>query len=330
MSKLTLVSYLLSASLFGISSIAIAADDGPVSLRTVRLRPAAALPGPGIPATGVPNRDIRVNVNMVLVPVSVMDGYGRSVTGLQPENFRVAEGTRDIPIASFGQQDQPITVGLIFDCSSSMQSKFRIARQAPQELFQQLNPEDESFLITVSDKAELKGPLTSEFEELQNSLIFTHPAGTTSLIDGIYMGLQQIRKSHNPRKALVVVSDGGENNSRYTLRELENIAIESDTQIFATGLYDDPRTREEAEGPALMTELCGRTGGANFIIKDVSVLHDAMGKIGVTLHNQYVLGYYPPDGKTGKYRKIQVRLLVPTGLPPLRIHARAGYYPPDR
>jgi Ca-activated chloride channel family protein len=268
---------------------------------------------------------------MVLVPVAVMDTYGRSVSGLGPENFRIFDGASQVPIVSFGLQDRPITVGLIFDCSRSMQEKFLIAREAPSALFQQLNPDDESFLITVADKALLKQPLTSRFDELQNSLLFTHPNGMTSLLDGIYMGLQELRKAHNPRKALVVVSDGGDNNSRYTLGQLQKVAVEADTQIFAAGLYDKPRTEEEADGPVLMSQLCQRTGGSNFIITDLSKLRDAMGKIGVTLHNQYLLGYYPPDdGIAGKYRKINVRLVLPAGVPALHVSARASYYVPER
>jgi len=145
------------------------------------------------------------------------------------------------------------------------------------------------------------------------------------------MGLHQMRKSPNPRNALVVVSDGGDNHSRYTLSELQRLAEESDAQIFAAGLYYGPSTQEEQDGPALLSNLCARTGGANFVIRELSGLHDAMVKIGVALHNQYVLGYYPPDDcASGKYRKIKVSLLATPGLPPLQIHARAGYYTPER
>ena len=313
MTKLIIAPTLLLAS----NLLLLADNDGPIVPRTVREQPLAA--------------NIRIDVNMVLVPVSVMDAYGRNITGLEAGNFRVVDGPSQVPIVSFSRQDQPITVGLIFDCSRSMQTKFKAARQAPQELFQQLNPDDQSFLITISDKAELRTALTSDFEELENFLLFTHPQGMTSLVDGIYMGLQQIRKSQNPRKALVVVSDGGDNHSRYTISELQRLAEESDAQIFAAGLYYDAQSREEQEGPSLMSDLCGRTGGANFIIRDLPGLRDAMVKIGITLHNQYVLGYRPPeDGARGKYRKIQVRLRVPAGLPKLQIHARAGYYAPER
>jgi len=293
-----------------------AASDGPLAARLAH-QPLRA-------------SDIRVNVNLTLVPVSVMDTSGRSVTGLNRDNFRVFDESLPVPIVSFGSQDQPVTVGLIFDCSASMRDKFRIAREAPQQLFQQLNPEDESFLVTVSDKVSLRKSLTSNFEELQSALLFVRPDGATSLVDGIFLALQNMRKAHNPRKALVIVSDGGDNNSRMTMRELEKLAMESDTQIFAANLYQNPQTREEADGPELLTTLCGRTGGTNFMISDLPALRSTMGKIGVSLHSQYVIGYNPPEsGASGKYRRIRVELLLPKGSPTLRVHARSGYYLPE-
>lgn len=313
MTNLTACSTVLLLSTFAI----FAADDGPIVPHIARERSVAA--------------NIRVNVNMVLVPVSVTDTSGRSVTGLQVHNFKVQDGASAVPIVSFARQDQPITAGLVFDCSRSMLPKFQTARQAPREMFHQLNPDDDSFLITVSDRPRLRKGLTSDFADIQNLLVFTHPDGMTPLIDAVYMGLQQIRKSHNPRKALVVVSDGGDNDSRYTISELRRLAEEADCQIFAVGLYFDPRSQEEKDGPALMADLCERTGGTNFIVHDVRALRDAMTKVGIVLHNQYVLGYYPPQtGLSGKYRKIRVRLLVPTGLPPLLLHARGGYYVPEQ
>jgi Ca-activated chloride channel homolog len=289
--------------------------------QSVRLRP---------PVVRSPS-NIRIDVNMALVPVTVMDQAGHNVTGLRRENFRVIDGAREVPIMTFGRQDQPISVGLVYDCSRSMTQKFKTSREAPHQLFEQLNASDESFLVTVSDKAELRRGLTSDLNEVENALVFTHPTGATSLIDGIYLGLQELKKAHNPRRALVVVSDGGDNNSRYTMRELEKIAVEADAQIFAIGLYQNPQTREEEDGPALLTKLAGDTGGVNFIVQNLDHLRLAMGRIGVTLHNQYVLGYYPPDeAPAGKYRKIKVQLMLPPGTPQLRLFARSGYYVPER
>src|SRR5579883_2766879 len=275
--------------------------------------------------------NLRVDVDMALVPVTVLDAMGRSVTGLDRGNFKVFDGSREVPIVSFGSQEQPISVGLIFDCSRSMKEKFKTSREAPRALFDQLNADDESFLITVSDRAELRWGLTSDFSELENALIFSHPNGSTSLVDGIYLGLQQIKKSRNPRRALIVVSDGGDNNSRYTLHELESIAVESDTQIFSLGLFGHPQSPEEVDGPELLQALSSRTGGVTFQIQNIKELRFAMEKIGISLHHQYVLGYYPPvSAESGKYRRIKVKLMVPPGAPPMQIYARAGYYVPAK
>jgi len=276
-----------------------------------------------------PPADMKVNVNMTLVPVTVLDGMGRSVTGLTPQNFRVFDNSRPVPIASFARQDQPIAVGLVFDCSRSMTDKFRNAREAPRQLFQRLGEQDQSFLVTVSDQATLRTPLTADLRDIANQLAFTYPNGTTPLLDGVHLGLAELRKSKLPRKALVVVSDGGDNNSRYTLREIDEVAAESEAQIFTILLYRDPQAPEEITGPDLLAHLADRFGGVNFVIQTIEEIHQVMAKIGVSLHNEYVLGYYVPDGgRSGQYRKIGVQLLVPPGTPRLSIHARQGYYAP--
>jgi Ca-activated chloride channel family protein len=303
----------------------VAADDettGPRLLENTRTRPAQ---------TTQTAANIKIDVNMALVPVTVLDTMGHNVVGLDKNNFRVIDGAEARPIVSFGQTDAPISVGLIFDCSRSMREKFKIARQAPSELFKHLNADDESFLITVADQPRLQQDFTSAFNDIQNALLFTNPNGTTSLLDGIFLGLQQIKNAHNPRKALIVVSDGGDNNSRYTLKELASLAAESDTQIFSICLYDKPQTAEEVDGPALLSKLALVSGGINYLIHDIREMQTAFGKVGVTLHNQYVLGYYPPENApAGKYRKITVQLLVPSGVPKLHIYSRNGYFVPER
>jgi Ca-activated chloride channel homolog len=274
---------------------------------------------------------IRVDVNMALVPVMVLDTMGHNVVGLDRQNFRVIDGSEPRPIVSFGQSDAPVSVGLIFDCSRSMRDKFKIARAAPAELYKQLNPDDESFLITVAESAFIKQDFTTDFGAIQNALLFTNPTGTTSLLDGVYMGLQHLKKSKNPRRALIVVSDGGDNNSRYTIQELAKLAQEADTQIFAICLYEKPQTAEEADGPALLSRLTMASGGINYMIQNLNDMRSAFGKVGVTLHNQYVLGYYPPENApAGKFRKITVQLLMPSGMPKLHVYSRNGYFVPDK
>lgn len=298
-----------------VSLAVLTAADGPIRPRSAQ--PASAA-------------DIRVSVNMALVPVTVVDNFGRNVTGLSQENFRVLDGSQPRPIASFSREDQPVSVGLVFDCSASMRDKFLTARQAPVELFKQLNDDDESLLVTVSDDPELRQGLTSKLEEIQNALIFTSPKGSTSLVDGVYLGLSQLKKAHNSRKALIVISDGGDNNSRYTLSRLIKIAMEADTRIFTIGLHDNPQTAEELHGPELLEQLARASGGIDYSIHDMNQLGDVMARIGIIMHNEYVLGFYPPpNALSGKYRKIKVQLLLPTGLPELHIFARSGYYAPE-
>ena len=276
-----------------------------------------------------PSGDLKINVNMTLVPVTVLDTMGRSVTGLTPHNFRIFDNSQPVPIASFARQDQPIVVGLVFDCSRSMTGKFRDEREAPRQLFEQLGKQDESFLITVSDRAELRSPLTMHFEDITSTLLFTHPNGATPLLDGVQMGLGELRKSKVGRKALVVVSDGGDNNSRYTLHQIDQMAAEADAQIFTILLFDKPQAPEEILGPDLLEHLAAKSGGVNFPIQKIADIHQAMTKIGISLHNEYVLGYYAPDSsQSGQYRKIAVQVLVPPGTPRLLIHARPGYYAP--
>ena len=274
-----------------------------------------------------PASEIRVDVDMALVPVTVLDRNGRNVLGLQPDNFKVFDGSKLVNIAAFSRQDAPISLGIIFDFSESMKDKYVIAREAPAELFRQLDPRDEGFLITVSDHPELRFPFTSDFGELQNALLFGKPKGSTSLLDGVYFGLSELKKARNSRKVLVVVSDGGDNNSRYSLRQTLAAAAESDTQIFAIGLYTNPQTPEETDGPRVLSQLCDKTGGVAFPIAAVGQMAGAMAKLGEALHNQYLLGYYPPeDQQTGKFRKIKVELQLPNGSPRLNIYARSGYY----
>jgi len=319
MRKVAILCLFLTAALPGIAGDSNS-DDGPRLLDSVRQLPVRE-----------PGMDLRVDVNLTLVPVTVLDTMGRNVTGLDRDNFQVFDGQQQVPIVSFSRQDQPISVGLVFDCSRSMADKFQTERMAPVDLFKQLDSRDESFLITVSNNAVLRQGYTSNFGDIENALVFTHPQGTTPLLDAVYLGLSELHKAHNPRKALVVVSDGGDNNSRYTMREVEELAVESDAQVFAIGLHRDPQTPEEVQGPELLGDLTDRTGGVNYTINSLSDLSNAMTQIGITLHNQYVLGYYPPSNEpAGKYRRIRVHLVMPEGVPKLLVFARSGYYVPER
>jgi len=292
-------------------------------------------PQPVPKAEVLPKANIRVDTNLVLIPVTVTDPFNRFVTGLEKENFKILEDRKEQVISQFSSEDAPLSVGVIFDCSGSMGKKLDSSRLAVAQFFKTANPEDEFFLVQFSDTADLVQPFTRNLEEIQNRLTFTQSKGRTALLDAVYLGLHEMKKGKNPRKALLVISDGGDNNSRYTEGEIKNLVKEADVQIYAIGIYESSgargRTPEEANGQSLLTEIAEQTGGRQYPVDNLSELPDIAGKIGVELRNQYVLGYAPQNmDHDGKYRRVQVKLVQPKGLPPLRAFFKQGYYAPQQ
>ncbi len=279
------------------------------------------------------NANIRVDTNLVLVPVTVTDPMNRFVTGLEREHFRLYEDKVEQKIAQFASEDAPLSVGLVFDASGSMGAKLQKSRQAAAQFFKTANPEDEFFLIQFNDRPELVVPFTNSTEEIQNRLAFTQAKGRTALLDGVYLAMNQMKKAKNPRKAILILSDGGDNSSRYTESEIKNAVREADVQIYAIGIFEPVhargRTAEELSGPGLLNEMAEQTGGRHFAVENLAELPDVAAKIGIELRNQYVIGYAPVNqNRDGKYRRVQVKLNQPRGLPPLRPFWRQGYYAP--
>jgi Ca-activated chloride channel family protein len=275
-------------------------------------------------------KPFRKDVDLVLVPVSVTDPMNRLVTGLEKENFTLSDNGQQQVIRHFSSEDAPISLGVIFDISGSMSNKIDKSRDAVVQFFRTANPQDEFFLITFSDKPELLSDFTQSIEDIQNRLVFAQPKGRTALLDAIYLGMTRMRKARYERKALLIISDGGDNHSRYTEGEIKSMVKESDVQIYGIGLYDrEFKTPEEREGPELLGEITEVTGGRTFAIGSANELADVATKIGIELRNQYVLGYRPTStARNGKWRKIKVRLNPPKGLPPLHVYAKTGYYAP--
>jgi Ca-activated chloride channel homolog len=276
-------------------------------------------------------RPLKVDVDLVLVPVTITDPMNRLVTGLEKDNFQLYEGTAAQEIRSFSSEDAPVSLGVIFDSSGSMSSKMDRAKDAVMEFFKTANPQDEFFMITFSDEPEEITDFTSSVDEIQSKLVFAVPRRRTALLDAIYMGVTKMRQAKYPKKALLIISDGGDNHSRYTENEIKSVVKEADVMVYAIGIYDRffPTT-EERLGPELLSEITELTGGRAFTIDNPNDLGDVATKIGVELRNQYVLGYRPNKVvRDGKWRKIKVKLLPPKGLPPLRVYARTGYYAPQ-
>jgi VWFA-related protein len=283
----------------------------------------------------LPRADIRIDTNLVLIPVTVTDPMNRFVTGLDKENFKIFDDKKEQAISQFSSEDAPLSVGVIFDCSGSMGHKLEKSKMAVAQFFKTANPEDEFFLVQFNDTANLIQPFTTNLEEIQNRLVFTQSKGQTALLDAIYLGLHEMKKAKNPRKALLLISDGGDNNSRYTEGEIKNLVKEADVQIYAIGIYETGsargRTPEEANGPALLTEIAEQTGGRQYTVENINELPDVAAKIGVELRNQYILGYIPQNPtRDGKYHHVKVTLVQPRNMPVLRPFFRQGYYAPSQ
>jgi Ca-activated chloride channel homolog len=277
-----------------------------------------------------PGALIRINVDMVLVPVTVTDPMNRLVTGLEKEDFQLYENNGEQKITSFVSEDAPVSIGIIFDLSGSMSSKLIRARDSILQFIKTANPEDEFFVIGFNDRPELIEDFTSSVEDIQARLATVRSGHRTALLDAIYYGVQKMKEAKHERKALLVVSDGGDNRSRYTEGEVRAQVRESDVEIYSIGIFDPyAATPEERTGPQLLNDLCEETGGRLYRVDDIAEMGDIAEKISTELRNQYVIGYTPKDmSRDGKWRKVKVKLNPPPGLPQLTVHARTGYYAP--
>jgi len=283
----------------------------------------------------LPKGNLRIDTDLVLVPVSVCDHNNRPVTGLERDHFKVFDNKVEQTVTHFAMDDEPLAVGLVFDTSGSMGNKLRKSRMAASAFFKTANAEDEFFLVEFNDTPKLVVPLTSDAEDIQNQLTFTQSRGRTALLDAIMLAMHEMKKSTKNRKALLIISDGGDNCSRYTESELRNLVRESDVLIYAIGIFEGSgvraRTPEEQAGPGLLNELSDQTGGREFSVDDLAELPDIAAKIGIELRNRYVLGYSPTDKeRDGRYHRVQVKVVPPRGLPPLHAYWRLGYYAPGR
>ena len=333
---------LIAAGLLATGQVRVWAQDDPLNKVHVT-PPASGTPATGAPkgaeapaATGAdatkarPGALIRMNVDLVLVPITVTDPMNRLVTGLEKEDFQVYENNGEQKISSFVSEDAPVSIGIIFDLSGSMTSKLVRAKDSILQFVKTANPEDEFFVIGFNDRPELIEDFTSSTEDIEARLALVRSGHRTALLDAIYYGVEKMKEAKHQRKALLVVSDGGDNRSRYTEGEIKSQVRESDTEIYSIGIFDPyAATPEERTGPALLNELSEETGGRMYRVDDLAEMGDIAEKISTELRNQYVIGYTPKQiARDGKWRKVKVKLNPPPGLPQLTVHARTGYYAP--
>jgi Ca-activated chloride channel family protein len=282
----------------------------------------------GLLQTGArPQPPVKVDVNLVLVNAFVTGSNGRSVTGLDKDHFQVWEDKVEQEIQYFSAEEVPASVGIVFDISSSMQDKISVARNALSTFLRTGNSNDEYAVVEFNNRPHLTQTFTSDVTELENRLAFVAPSGSTALYDAVYLGVQELREAHNPRKALLLITDGEDNHSHYTFSDVKEILKESDIQLYAIGTGGLPiatATKGHKSGRAVLEELVDLTGGLAFFTTDVRKLEGITARIAEDLRNQYVLGYVPANSsKDGKWRKLRLKV-NPTSQ--VSVHARSGYF----
>jgi Ca-activated chloride channel homolog len=272
----------------------------------------------------------RVDTNLVLVPLTVTDPMDRLVTGLEKDNFSIFEDSHTQAIRTFSCDDAPVSVGVILDLSGSMGNKVVRARGAVLQFMKTSNPQDEFFVIGFNDRPTLITDFTSSEDDVEARMATLEVGHRTALLDAIYFGLEKMKQAKYRRRALLIVSDGGDNNSRYTENEVRSAVKEADVQIYSIGIFDaEAPTSEERNGPMLLNEVSSDTGGRLFRVDDLSEMSDIATRISAELRNEYVLGYKTDNARMdGKWRKVKIKLSPPPGLPQLTVHARTGYYAP--
>ena len=272
---------------------------------------------------------IRTDVNMVLVPAVVTDRRGATVSGLGRDNFAVLEDKVPQAIVSLSNQDVPCSVGIVLDLSGSMRTKLPAATGAVRAFLQSANPEDEIFLLTVGSRPHSLSDFTADFATLQNKIVAARADGDTALVDTVYLALSRLRSAQNGRAALLIVSDGMDNNSRYSKPELLRVVDEADVQIHTIAIAEMAAGKkaieltEQSRGLAFLSDLAEHSGGLNFKTVISDDMEPAALKIGRAIRNQYVIAYDPAGAtSSGKWRSIQVKVNPPQ----LRVYARRGYY----
>jgi Ca-activated chloride channel family protein len=278
-------------------------------------------------------------VDVVLVNATVTDSQGHYMPKLDKEGFRLWEDRIEQKIEYFVSEDIPQTVGILFDVSGSMHNKITVAREAAMKFLQMGKRDDEFFLIEFNDRAELSRDFTANFAGLEKQLVTASADGHTALYDAIYLGLQKVRAGHNPRKALLLITDGEDNWSSYTLSEVKEFLKESDAQLYAIGIeswnsHQHMRPEEEQDpriARVVLKELSDISGGRAFFTMSVADLNDICTRIAIELQSQYVLGYISTNtNKDGKWRKISLKVEPAKNSARLYVRAKRGYYAPRR
>lgn len=268
-----------------------------------------------------PAGTLRLDVKLTLIPVTVTDALDHPLMGLKKVDFRLFEENAEQEILSFSSEEGPVSVGLVFDTSGSMRNRIDKSISAIHQFLGTNLPGDEFLLVRFSDVPQLVTGFTSETDVIDRELSFVEPQGWTALRDAMYLAVQQMKSAKNTRRALLVLTDGGDNNSRYTESEVKNLIVESDVRVYVIGISEKPR---------FLQKIADETGGRTFWVHKVDELPDAIQRLSTEFRSHYMLGYSSTNPENdGKYRKVKVQVSPrPDIAEQMRIFWRRGYYTP--
>jgi Ca-activated chloride channel family protein len=316
MASLGIPSFRIAGLLFSFTCLGIVAAD----CQSAGSQPNLAVIPRARPSESLHSSTFRLDVKLIQVPVQVSDPRDRPVMGLSKEAFRLYEDDVEQQIATFSMADAPISTGLVFDASRSMKDRMGESRAAIEQFCKTSLPADEFFLVKFSDNAELVSPFTRDTDGILSQMHLIQPHGWTAMIDAIWRSVEEMRRASNPRRVLLVLSDGGDNNSRYSEGELMSLVREADVRVYAIGLFQRPRYLEK---------LAEETGGKVIWVHKLSELPEAMETLSLQIRNEYVVGYFsnhPPND--GKYHKVRIDVQPPAGVKQVRAAWRRGYIEP--
>ena len=292
-------------------------------------------PTPTPPIQGADNKpEITVDTDLVTLTLTVTDYYGRYVSGLTKDAFTIYDDKEKQDITFFSDADAPVSIGILFDVSGSMSGdKILKARNALERFMNTSHPRDEYYLIAFNKRAQLLMDRTRDGEAVLNKLTLVEPKNNTALYDACYLGVERVTRGTHQKKALLIISDGQDNASRYNFKEVRRLMKESDVVIYSVGIMDgrDASSPEGLQGQAFLDELSGVTGGKSFYPTSAVEMDEIFERIALELRHQYSIGYTPkgfqPDGK---WHRVKVKVKPPRGLPRLTVRNREGYYATPR
>lgn len=277
-----------------------------------------------------PNDPIKVKTDLVTLTLTVTDPYGRYVSGLGKNAFTIFDNNEEQEITFFSDKDAPISVGILFDVSGSMSGeKIAKARKALERFIGTSHPSDEYFLIAFNSRAQLLMDRTRDGEALLRKLTLVKPKENTALYDAVYLGVERVTRGTHQKRAMLIISDGQDNASRYNFGEVRRLIKESDVVTYSIGIMDrsDSSSSLGMQGQAFLDELSSVTGGKSFYPRTDIEMDEIFERIALELRNQYSIGYVPKDFQPdGKWRKVKVKIKPPRGLPRLTVRSREGYY----